>query len=46
MIGRGLGLRLCHVQRQTARDDQRRYRNDLSRFHVNPFVISAPAEVI
>ena len=28
-------LRLRHVQRQTASDDQRRYRHDSSRFHVN-----------
>ena len=28
-------LRPRHVQRQAAADDQRRYRHDLSRFHVN-----------
>jgi hypothetical protein len=28
-------LRPRHIQRQTASDDQRRYRNDSSRFHVD-----------
>jgi hypothetical protein len=39
-------LRPRHVQRQAACGDQRRYRNDMSRFRVNLLVISVPAEVI
>jgi len=46
-------LRLCHVQRQAASDDQHRYRDHSSRFHGDllhipsrNLVISVPAEVI
>lgn len=39
------GLRPRQVQRQGAPGDQRRYRDDLRRFHVKILVISVPTEV-